>query len=72
MASREERKRLAQFARNLAATRHLYRVSLVARVESEEDIPFWQHDFEYEVLMQTLAGCHSAEMNHVLSDIRNL
>ena len=31
-----------------------------------------QHDFEYEVLMQTLAGCHSAEMNHVLSDIRNL
>ena len=43
MESREERKRLAQYARNLAATRHLYRVSMVARVESEEDIPFWQH-----------------------------
>lgn len=32
-------------ARNLTASRHLYRVSTVARVESEEDIPFWQHVF---------------------------
>ncbi|MBR1652184.1 MAG: DUF4435 domain-containing protein [Alloprevotella sp.] len=47
MASREESKRLAQYARNLAATRLLYRVSLVARVESEEDIPFWQHAFSH-------------------------
>ena len=30
-------------ARNLTASRHLYRVSMVAKVESEEDIPFWQH-----------------------------
>ena len=60
MASREERKRLAQFARNLAATRHLYRVSLVARVldnngalllsEIKNKVEEWsnrQHDFEY-------------------------
>ena len=40
---RQERRRLAHVARNLTASRHLYRVSMVARVESEEDIPFWQH-----------------------------
>lgn len=46
MASNEkESKRLALVARNLAASRLLYRVSMVARVESEEDIPFWQHAF---------------------------
>lgn len=44
-SSEQESKRLALVARNLAATRHLYRVSIVARVESEEDIPFWQHAF---------------------------
>jgi len=47
MVSREESKRLAQFARNLAATRHLYRVNTIVRVESEEDIPFWQHAFSH-------------------------
>lgn len=45
MSSREERKRLAQFARNLSKTRYLYRVSVIARVESEDDIPFWQYVF---------------------------
>lgn len=45
MASKEERKRLSQIARNLAAARHLYRVGLIARVESEDDIPFWQYVF---------------------------
>lgn len=44
-SSEQESKRLALVARNLAATRLLYRVSMVARVESEEDIPFWQHAF---------------------------
>ena len=44
-SSEQESKRLALVARNLAASRHLYRVSMVARVESEEDIPFWQHAF---------------------------
>lgn len=48
MASREqESKRLALVARNLAATRLLYRVSMVVRVESEEDIAFWQHAFSH-------------------------
>ncbi len=28
--------------RNLKASRHLYRVDVIARVESEDDIPFWQ------------------------------
>ena len=45
MASKEERKRLSQIARNLAAARHLYRVGLIARGESEDDIPFWQYVF---------------------------
>ena len=45
MASKGDRERLALVARNLSAARHLYRVSMVARVESEEDIPFWQHVF---------------------------
>jgi hypothetical protein len=44
-SSEQESKRLALVARNLAATRLLYRVCMVARVESEEDIPFWQHAF---------------------------
>lgn len=47
MASKGNRNRLALVARNLAAARHLYRVSMVARVESEEDIAFWQHVFSH-------------------------
>ena len=47
MSSREERKRQAQYARNLKYTRSLYRVNIVARVESEEDIPFWQYAFSH-------------------------
>lgn len=36
---------MALVARNLAASRQLYRVSLVAKVESEEDIRFWRYVF---------------------------
>lgn len=39
---RENRKRLSAIARNLKAARHLYKVGVMARVESEDDIAFWQ------------------------------
>ena len=39
---RENNRRLRAIARNLKAARHLYRVGLMARVESEDDIAFWQ------------------------------
>ena len=42
---RFEKKFLKSVARNLTASRLLYRVSTVAKVESEEDIPFWQYAF---------------------------
>lgn len=35
-------KDIAARARNIKATRKLYRVDVVARVESEDDISFWQ------------------------------
>lgn len=43
--SAKENRRIRQVARNLTASRLLYRVSTIVRVESEDDIPFWQHVF---------------------------
>lgn len=43
--SAKENRRIQQVARNLTASRLLYRVSTIVRVESEDDIPFWQYVF---------------------------
>ena len=46
MASKQtERRRLSHVAKNLKASRFLYRVDVMARVESEDDIDFWQYVF---------------------------
>lgn len=41
----DKRHRVRAVVRNLTAARLLYKVSTMAKVESEDDIPFWQHAF---------------------------